>query len=97
MSEPTPTVFRVFRDGGDVLALMPTIPGDVSGACCSSYQHVGQHGQASYNDCIRITRPATPTEYAPLLKELERVGYTVKPIKRASYQMYQQRRAEARA
>jgi hypothetical protein len=72
-------VFRVFTgaDGGDVIALMPHVKGDVFGRYCQSYQHIGQHGSADYAGCILRSRPATPAEYAPLLAELESIGYGV--------------------
>lgn len=69
----TKVIFRIFKQG-DVLALFPeekeTRPGEVL-----SYQHIGQHGAADYGHCIRITRPASVEEYAPLKRELESLGY----------------------
>lgn len=35
------------------------------------YAHVGQHGECSLQWAHQNTRPATPDEYAPLLRELE--------------------------
>ena len=73
--EPTTVVvFRTFKDGGDVIALFPTLVNYPDGAC-ESYQHVGQHGAADYAHCVKITRVATPEEYAPLKAELESIGY----------------------
>lgn len=72
---PTIVVFRAWRSDGNVIALFPELPHDLSGRFCTSYAHVGQHGAASYTHCIAITRPATPAEYAPLLKELRAIGY----------------------
>jgi hypothetical protein len=82
MSEPvTRVVFRKWKDDGQVIALMPdepfSTPYDVT-----SYQHIGQHGSADYRVCVSATRPATPEEYAPLLRELEQIGYNVRPIAR---------------
>lgn len=38
------------------------------------------------------TKSATETEYAPLLRELtEQVGYTLRVVKRVTYQMTQER------
>jgi len=82
--EKTLVVFRVFRDGGDVLALFPEEPGDCSGRTCSSYQHVGQHGGADYLVCMSMSRPARPEEYADLARELECIGYVLDIRKRAS-------------
>lgn len=70
----TPVIFRKFRDGSDIVALFPTLPGDSSLATCLSYQHIGQHGAASVA-LIYETLPVSPGEYWPLLKELKRQGY----------------------
>jgi len=68
----TLVVFRKFKDHGDVVALFPA---NYLGDNCESYQHIGQHGVANYAYCMRVTLPATPAEYAPLERELERIGY----------------------
>jgi hypothetical protein len=70
---PVPVIFRRYPDG-DVIALMPTLPADHRGHV-TCYQHVGQHGAADYETVIRQTRPATPEEYTPLKRELERAPY----------------------
>ena len=74
----TLVVFRVFKDGGDVVALFPEVINYLDGAC-ESYQRIGQHGAADYSHCIAISRPATPSEYAALKRELERnpFGYNL--------------------
>lgn len=69
-------VFRTWRDKDrDVIALFPAIPATYTGRYCTSYMHIGQHSAASYHGCIAQTRPATASEYAPLLKELRAIGY----------------------
>jgi hypothetical protein len=70
----TIVVFRVFKDDNSVLALFPEESQYPNGEC-DSYQHVGQHGAADYKHCIAVTRPAKLSEYAPLKKELELLGY----------------------
>lgn len=68
-----PVIFRAQRSGdfkGDVTAVFPTVPSDNQAWTCMSYAHVGQHGGCSW-DWYRTTRPATPEEYADLLRELE--------------------------
>jgi len=65
-------VFRKFRKGGDIIALLPdnaANPGMID-----RYQHIGQHGEASRN-LSSVTVPATPAEYADLLAELKSIGY----------------------
>lgn len=43
------------------------------------YAHVGQHSTGSPEWLDTRTRPATEEEYAPLLAELQRIGYIVTP------------------
>jgi len=64
--------------------LFPTLPGDHYNDTCGSYMHVGQHGAACVG-LIYETDPAHESEYMPLLKELERIGYSDLRI----YQRYQ--------
>ena len=78
---PTLVVFRKFKADLDlvsvgIIALFPEI--DAGMGFCQAYQHVGQHGPAVYSECIRITVPAMPDEYAELKEELEKIGYDLK-------------------
>lgn len=69
----TPVVFRKYPEG-DIIALFPTeINRNYSVTC---YQHVGQHGSADYEGVIAATSPATESDHAELLKELQSIGYT---------------------
>ena len=70
-------MFRVWPDGG-ILAMFPNCP--ECNRCVMSYEHVGQHGGANYEGCIKITTPATVAEYTPLLRELESIGYSLEVI-----------------
>jgi hypothetical protein len=76
MSEKTKVVFRVFKQGGDLVALFPFETWDLQGNC-ASYQTIGQHSGADYSGCIRKSRRALPKEYAALKLELERIGYNL--------------------
>jgi hypothetical protein len=71
----TVTVFRTDREGV-VFALFPLDPATSDGRYCECYQHGGQHSAADYVGCIATSRPAHPSEYAPLLRELIGAGYT---------------------
>ena len=97
-TEFTPMVFQVWvharHQKGEVIALMPTLPGDYNPATCQSYMHVGQHSTAHYSGVIEATRPATQEEYMPLVQELESLGYRVLRIQRSSYKHFKMRRAE---
>lgn len=79
-NDPTPVVFRAFREGGDVIALFPAMR--ESNGRINSYQHIGQHGAADYHGLIGVTRPASPAEYAELFAELESRGYWMTVRKR---------------
>lgn len=80
--EQTRVVFRKYKSNGDILALFPDIEENSFYHYCGSYEHTGQHGAADYQGCIELTTPATPDEYSDLKKELELLGYNLKPIKR---------------
>lgn len=102
--EETPVVFRVWtgKDGGDVVALFPTVPHCADKEyLCMSYMHVGQHGAANYHGVIDDTRPAKPEEYAALKAELEEpypgFGYRLKVYQRGDHRMHQKRRDACRA
>lgn len=90
-TETTDVIFRTFKEG-DVIAVMPH---EVSNfGFVTSYMHVGQHGDADYNQVLKETRLATKEEYADLLRELESIGYKVRVLKKQSYKKYQQARIE---
>lgn len=92
---PVVVVFRKYSDG-EVIALFPEIPADRWGDTCESYMHHGQHGGASCSPVIEDTKPASPRDYAPLLRELASIGYdpVVKP--RVTAAMNRRRKLEAR-
>ena len=74
-TEKTVVIFRKFRKDGDVIALFPRINANNNRDCCMSYQHIGQHGAASYGLTDAYTIPATENDYRDLKKELESIGY----------------------
>lgn len=75
MADKTIVVFRVWKkEDNAVIALFPAEIADNCGNC-SSYMHVGQHSAADYLGLMKVTRPATPAEYAALQKELESAPY----------------------
>lgn len=88
-------VFRRWKHG-DIIALFPTIPADIFGDLCESYEHVGQHGAADYQDVIQQTTSATTEDAADLVEELIRIGYNLRPIGRASTKHHERRRQDAR-
>lgn len=72
--------FRKWPDG-TIDALMPEEIASYDGHC-TVYSRIGQHSPADYSHCITSTSPASPEEYAPLLKELTGIGYNVQVIKK---------------
>ncbi len=80
-------IFRKWpkREGGDVIALFPYEKSDFEGCYCTSYQHVGQHSGADFHGVVKVTKLATPAEYADLKAELERIGYKLIVRKRANW------------
>lgn len=79
-NEETITIFRAYKDSGDVIALFPEH--DEGLGRVSSYMRIGQHGAADYAHVIAITRPASEAEYEDLAAELESLGYRLRILKK---------------
>lgn len=76
----TITIFRVWKDSGQVIALFPGLnydTGDANYGMCMSYEHVGQHGEADYDGVVRASRPAQDHEIEDLEFELRSLGYVL--------------------
>ena len=80
MSAPDRIVFRMPLDGGPCEAFIVDASANPGHVMC--YAHVGQHGEASLGYYRYRTRPATPEEYRGLQRELNRIGYIVRPMRR---------------
>ncbi len=80
-STKTRVIFRTVKRGGDVVAVFPDSP-EMAVNHFMCYQHIGQHGSCSFEWYRSDTRPATEAEIAPLLCELQGMGYVVKAVKR---------------
>jgi hypothetical protein len=79
----TAVQFRKLK--GEIIAVFPY---EIEGRdTVLSYQHIGQHGQDVWY-INTFTRPASPSEYEPLKKELEQIGYNLDIIKRRSHKRY---------
>ena len=89
-------IFRRWRDCGSIIALFPEIPADIFGEFCEAYEHVGQHGGANYWGVIQATMPVELHEAEDLAEELTRIGYNLRPIRRALYTHHEKRRQAAR-
>lgn len=86
--DKTRVVFRIIN--GEVIALLPELPGDSDPATCLSYMHVGQHGAASIYHKWPI---ASEKEYRDLYEELTSIGYDLQVCKRVSHKMHLNRLA----
>lgn len=71
----TRVIFRKFKQGGDIIALFPHVPGTNNPLTMRCYPHLGQHGSIEERAVPGLTVTATPSEYKDLLAELQRVGY----------------------
>lgn len=62
-----------------------------------SYERVGQHGAASWPGILARTVPAgwADSDVAELVRELSRIGYRLKPVRRANASRVAAARAEA--
>jgi hypothetical protein len=89
-------VFRRWRRGGSIIALFPELPADIYGQYCDAYEHIGQHGGADFHGVIQQSVPARAEESADLAEELTKIGYKLRPIKRASWKHHERRRVAAR-
>ena len=89
-------VFRRWKDCGTIIALFPEIPADIFGYFCEAYETVGQHGGADFHGVIQATVPVELHEAEDLAEELTRIGYNLRPIKRALYTHHEKRRQAAR-
>lgn len=97
--DSTPTTLVILRrwNNGNIIALFPELPADYQGWYCDSYEHIGQHSGADYHGVIHATKPVSLEDAADLIRELERIGYRLKPIKKASQKVHEARRATARS
>jgi hypothetical protein len=89
-------VFRRWKSCGSLIALFPEIPSDLYGRYCEAYEHIGQHGGADFHGVIQHTVPVRPEECADLAEELTRIGYHLRPIRRASWRHHEKRRQASR-
>lgn len=90
MNSTTKVIFRKYPDG-ELVALFPELPATPDPSFCLSYSRIGQHSTAT-PDLVRTTKRATESEAASLKTELERIGYTLRVLKRFPADSYQIRK-----
>jgi hypothetical protein len=91
MDDADLVVFRRWKNG-DIIALFPELPADMSGFLVDAYEHTGQHGGADYHGVVQQTKPCSLDDVADLAAELTRIGYRLRPIQRASCIHHDKRR-----
>lgn len=77
----TPVIFRKWKKSScqwqSIIAIFPTDLAGPESYLCTSYEHIGQHGACDYRRAVLPnTKLAKPEEYAELMDELVRIGYT---------------------
>lgn len=70
----TPVIFKRAIEDGEIIAFFPQDTGTSDPYTMSCYVHNGQHCSGSI-DYLQQCKPAKPDEYAPLARELQRIGY----------------------
>lgn len=94
MNPKTPVLFRRDCTGRrEVFALLPCAAGTRLPHTCAAYCAHGS-GTADLLACIRMSRPATKAEYAPLARELRRIGYRLQILARTPRNAYALRCAQ---
>lgn len=95
----TLVIFKIEGKGTDAapVAFFPEDPATSPGYLCTCYAHIGQHGSADTSYAAAL-KPATPEQYAPLLRELESIGYTdLKPVRKFTARHLATRKAKINA
>ena len=86
----TDVIFK--KEGKDVVAFFPGLPGNDQ-YDCTCYAHVGQHSAASLQ-YLGKCRPAHPSEYQDLYRELQSIGYNLRIVRRRTQKHDKARSAE---
>lgn len=83
----TRIAFRKEKESGEIVAIFYD-SNDKKSAYNDKYEcyaHIGQHGDCSRAWIKEDTTPASVPEYLDLMKELNAIGYHVKPMKRTRF------------
>lgn len=91
--KPVAVVFR--KDKGEVFALIPEVPATMNMSEVTCFTRHG-HTAADPRLCVDKSEPATPSEYAPLAAQMQKVGYNVVPRMRITQEMDEVRCAALR-
>ena len=67
-----PVLMRRFS-AGDVIALLPTMPGNTLVSCCMGIHDTGTQEALHLTATMHQTVPATKEEYDPLLLDLKKL------------------------
>lgn len=96
-SPPVPVIFRRWKVGGRVIAVLPATPADSEGLACVSYESGWKRGGVNYQAVLRETTPAYAHEpdVGELIAELVDVGYDLKVVSRVLYPHIRERQRMA--
>ena len=79
--------FREFKSNGEVIAIFPELPADLTGKYCVSYMSIGQHEECDPVFILKVTKPTE--NYQDLLKMIEQIYDTdIEVIKRINRECY---------
>lgn len=76
----TDIIFRTIHEDGSCIAFIMGYP--TATGCVMSYQHVGQHSEASLEFYRANTRPATTSESAALRAEMRQIYGRIRTLNR---------------
>ena len=89
--EITKVIFRKWANGDIIALFIDQLYNDPRNLdSIMSYEHIGQHGEASFIAVLVQTDLAKPEEYAELQSELQSLGYNLQVCKRRVYHWYKE-------
>lgn len=96
VSHPQPKLTVIFRrwPNGNIIALLPQLPGTNNAATCMSYERIGQHASCTPKSVVRGTKPAKSSDSKALFTELTLAGYRLTPAKRLTMAQTKMRLAQ---
>ena len=68
-------------EDGEPIAFFPEHAGSMDPGTCACYRRLGQHGHACTGYAAGL-KPAKPHQYAPLIRELVRIGYDLEIVRK---------------
>ena len=100
-TEITKVIFRKWNKSVDknqgIIAIFPEETGTMSPYTCNSWEWVGEHGACDPAGVIKVSKPATESEYNEVKNFLENhYGYKLEVIQRLRYNALEIRQQKIR-